>query len=93
VGILFSTSSTIADKGWVRLEDDKGMLAADNVIPVMTTEVADAYGAEFRDLVDAVSAAMSTEELTELNRRFDIDHEDAAAIATDWLTTEGLIGG
>jgi osmoprotectant transport system substrate-binding protein len=93
VGILFSTSSTIVAKGWVRLADDKVMLAADNVIPVMTTEVAEAYGSDFRDLVDAVSAAMSTDELTELNRRFDIDHEDAAVIATDWLTVEGLIGG
>jgi osmoprotectant transport system substrate-binding protein len=93
VAILFSTNGTIADKGWVLLEDDKVMLAADNVIPVTTAEVADAYGDELRELVDRVSAAMSTEELTELNRRFDIDHDDADAIAADWLTTEGLIGG
>jgi osmoprotectant transport system substrate-binding protein len=92
VAVLFSTSGVIADKGWVLLDDDQSMLAADNVVPVMTSEVADAYGDSLRDLVDRISAAISTDELTEMNRRFDIDREDAPAIATAWLTEEGFLG-
>ena len=37
----------IADRGWVVLEDTEGMLAADNIVPVFTDEVADAYGEDF----------------------------------------------
>ncbi len=92
VAILFSTGGVIADKGWVVLEDDQGLINADNVIPVTTDAVIEAYGTDFTAVVNEVSAALSTEELAELNRRYDIDKEDAAAIATDWLTAEGLIG-
>ena len=91
VAILFSTSGVIADKGWVVLEDDKGMINADNIIPVTTKAVVDAYGDDFVALVDNVSAAMTTSELAELNRRFDIDKEDAAAVATSWLQENGFL--
>ncbi|MFP3915281.1 MAG: ABC transporter substrate-binding protein [Actinomycetota bacterium] len=93
VAVLFSTSGIIADRGWVLLEDDQSMLAADNVVPVVTSELDEAYGEELSSLVNDVSAAMSTEDLTELNRRFDIEQEDADAIAADWLTENGLLDG
>lgn len=86
IGVIFSTNGIIADKGWVLLEDDQDMLAADNVTPVVTTEVAEAYGQDFADLVNEVSGALTTEDLTELNRRFDIDKEEASDIASDWIS-------
>jgi osmoprotectant transport system substrate-binding protein len=92
VAILFSTNGVIADRGWVVLDDDQGLINADNVVPVVTDEVAAAYGADMVALVDAVSAALSTEELTELNRQFDIDKVDADEVARTWLESEGLIG-
>jgi len=91
VAILFSTDGIIADKGWVVLDDDKGLINADNIIPITNDEVVEAYGEVFTALVNAISAALSTAELTELNRQFGIDKEDADAVATAWLTTEGLI--
>lgn len=91
VAILFSTDGIIADKGWVVLDDDKGLINADNIIPITNDEVVVAYGEVFTALVNAISAALSTAELTELNRQFGIDKEDADAVATAWLTTEGLI--
>jgi osmoprotectant transport system substrate-binding protein len=91
VAILFSTSGVIADEGWVVLDDDQGLINADAVVPVTTQEVVDAYGDAFVELVNSISAALTTEELTELNKRFDIDKEDADAIAADWLASEGLV--
>ena len=73
MALLFSTSGIIADKGWVLLEDDQAMLAADNVVPVLTDELVDAYGDDLTRLLDDISAELTTEELTELNRRFDVD--------------------
>lgn len=92
VAVLFSTDGVIADRGWVVLEDDLGLINADNIIPVTTTEVVDAYGDDFRDLVNEISAALTTEELTELNRRFGIDLEDAEVVAADWLDENGFGG-
>ena len=90
VGVLFSTSGRIADEEWVLLEDDMGMLAADNVTPVLSQELIDAYGQELQDLVDEISAAIDTDTLTELNKRFDIDREDADDIATSFIEEADL---
>ena len=81
----------IADKGWVVLEDDMGLINADNIIPVTTDAVVEAYGDDFVAAVNEVSAAMSTSELAELNRQFEIDKADAADVAREWLVAEGLI--
>ena len=93
VAILFSTDGVIADKGWVVLDDDQGLINADNVIPVTTQEVVDAYGDDFTGLVNEVSAALDTEELTELNRQFGIELRDATEVARDWLVAEGFVAG
>jgi len=90
IALLFSTSGIIADKGWVVLEDDQNMLAADNVIPVLTTELNDAYP-DLAGVANDVSAGLTTENLTELNKRFDVDAEDADAIATSFLEDNDLL--
>jgi osmoprotectant transport system substrate-binding protein len=90
IGVLFSTSARIADEGWVLLEDDQQMLAADNVVPVVKDELSDAYGDELSSVVDEVSAALTTEELTDLNKRYDVDKEDASDVAASWLEDNDL---
>jgi osmoprotectant transport system substrate-binding protein len=89
VAVLFSTSGVIADRGWVLLEDDQNMLAADNVVPVLTTELRDAYEDALTDVLNDISSKLTTADLTELNRRYDIDNEDADDIAADWLSDNG----
>ena len=91
VGVLFSTSGRIADEGWVLLEDDKGMLAADNVVPVLSDELVDAYGDDLLQLLDEISAAIDTETLAEMNARFEIDKDDADAIAEEFIADAGLV--
>ena len=90
IGVLFSTSGRIADEGWVLLEDDKDMLAADNVTPVISDELQTAYGDDLATLLNEISAAIDTDTLTELNKRFDIDKEDAGGIAEDFIADAGL---
>jgi osmoprotectant transport system substrate-binding protein len=91
VAILFSTDGTIADKNWVVLKDDRGLINADNIIPVTSKEAADAYGADFSGLVNRISAAMTTSELTELNRQVTIDLQDPSKVATDWPSSKGFV--
>ena len=91
IGIIFSTDGRIADREWVLLEDDQNMLAADNVVPVITAELSEAYGDDLADRLNEISSELTTEDLTELNRRYDVDREDAADIARDWLDEHGLL--
>lgn len=89
VAILFSTSALIADRGYVLLEDDQSLLAADNVVPVLTEALLEAYGDDIRSLLNEVSSKLTTADLTAMNKRFEIDNEDADEIAADWLATNG----
>jgi osmoprotectant transport system substrate-binding protein len=90
VGVLFSTDGRIASEGWVLLEDDQQMLAADNVFPTVSQEVVDAYGDDLTGLLDDISAELTTEDLIELNKRYDVDKDDAEDIAADWLADHGF---
>jgi osmoprotectant transport system substrate-binding protein len=91
VAVLFTTSGVIASKGWVLLEDDKKLQSADNVTPVLSNQIVTAYGKEMTDLVDAVSAKLTTEILTDLNRQTDIDQKDPDDVATSWLQSNNLV--
>lgn len=91
VALLFSTQGIIAQKGWVALEDDKGLNPAENLVPAIRTEVLDAYGGDLKDLLESVSAALTTADLTELNKRADLDQEDPAALAMEWLQDNGFL--
>ncbi|HEX6238934.1 MAG TPA: ABC transporter substrate-binding protein [Acidimicrobiales bacterium] len=85
IGVMLSTDGRLADEGFVLLEDDQQMLAADNIFPVLTQDLVDAYGDDLTDVLDGISADLTTEGVTELNRRYDVENEDAEDIAADWL--------
>ena len=90
VANLFTTDANIAEKGFVLLEDDKGIVGAENVLPVVRDEILEAHGEEFETFVNSISSKFTTEGLTELNKRVAIDKEDAEDIAAEWLSDNGL---
>lgn len=91
VAVLFTSDGVIAAKGFVLLEDDRHLQPADNIVPIVRAEIVDAYGAEFTDLVDDISARITTAELSRLNKRFSIDVEDADVLAQEWLEANGFL--
>lgn len=90
VALLFTSDGVIAAKGFVLLEDDQGLQPAENIVPVTTDEIIAAYGDEFVELLDSVSAKLTTAALSELNKRYGIDAEDAETLAREWLTDNGF---
>ena len=88
MAVIFSTDSSIAENGWVVLEDDKGLFAADVVVPVVTNALAE--NSELTTTVNETSKAITTEELTKLNKLFDVDKEDADTIAADFIEAQNL---
>jgi glycine betaine/choline ABC-type transport system substrate-binding protein len=91
VANLFSTSPVIADEGWVLLEDDQGMLAADNIVPVLTDELVEVYGERLTGILDAISAELDTAELTALNAQVDIDRADPEEAADAWVEDAAIV--
>ena len=87
VGLLFSTSSAIVANDFVVLEDDKGLQQAENITPIVRSEVLDDT---IEASLNAVSAALTTENITELNGRVEIDGEDPADVAADFIESEGI---
>lgn len=88
IALLFSTVGAIAANDWVVLEDDQGLQGSENIVPLVRSEAVDDNAAE---VLDRVSAELTTEDVTELNRRVDDDKEDPAAVARDYLEEKGLL--
>ncbi|MDQ4134174.1 MAG: ABC transporter substrate-binding protein, partial [Actinomycetota bacterium] len=84
---VLSTDGLARAKGFVILQDDKNLQNADNVIPIARVSAATP---EVVEVLNRVSAELSTEELAELNRKVDEDKEDADAVAQEWLEEHGL---
>jgi osmoprotectant transport system substrate-binding protein len=91
VALLFSTDAVIITRGFVLLEDDKNLQPAENIVPVVRNEIADRYGASFRDVVNDISKKITTAKLTDLNKQVQEDKKDPDAVAAEWLKKEGLI--
>jgi len=90
VALLFTSDGVIAAKGFVLLEDDKGLQPAENLTPVVRQEILDVYGDAFAGTLDAVSAKLTTADLSEMNKQIGIDGEDPETVAADWLAANGF---
>jgi osmoprotectant transport system substrate-binding protein len=93
VGMIDTTNPNLAkkDKDLVQLADDRRLQPADNVVPVVRREVVDAYGPPLVRLLNAVSAQLTTRELTRLNLQV-ADGQPAADAASGWLRAHTIIG-
>jgi osmoprotectant transport system substrate-binding protein len=92
VGMIDTTDPNLLKPGadLVQLADDKRLQPADNVVPVVRREIVDAYGPSLVRLVNAVSARLTTSDLTSLNRQV-ADGQPAAQVATAWLRAHTII--
>jgi osmoprotectant transport system substrate-binding protein len=90
VGAMFSTDGPLASGEYVVLEDNEGLFNADNIFVVTSEAVAEAYGDDFEAAIDAITSALTTEGLIQLNGRFSADNEDPVDIAADWLADNDL---
>lgn len=91
VALLFTTQGVIAEKGFVVLEDDRGIAGFQNIFPVARDEIVETYGDELVTLLNSLTAKLTTEDLTDLNKRADVDKDDPDDIAGSWLRDNGVI--
>jgi len=84
---LFTTDPSIADNGFVILDDPKSLFAAQNVVPLITKAKVNTV---ISDALNAVSAKLDTATLGELVKEVVVDKKDASVVAKEFLTKNGL---
>ncbi|MET7421573.1 Hsp70 family protein [Dactylosporangium sp. NPDC005555] len=77
----------VAGEGLVALTDDRHVLRADNIVPVMPA--GQVVAAIVRQL-DLVSATLDTRKLAGLNRRLEVDGAAPAEVAQEFAAANGL---
>ncbi|MFC9354583.1 ABC transporter substrate-binding protein [Arthrobacter sp. NPDC057013] len=86
VADLFSTDPALAANNLVALEDDKNLFLSENIVPVINAKKSTDT---VKEVLDKVSAALTTEDLIEMNGRT-AKFEDVGEIAKDWLKSKNL---
>jgi osmoprotectant transport system substrate-binding protein len=84
---VYSADPRINQLGLVTLSDPEGLFLASNLVPIASA----ALDQGAIDAINAVSLAMSADELVAMNVRSVEEELSAAEIAGDWLRSEGLI--
>ncbi|GAA0519393.1 glycine/betaine ABC transporter substrate-binding protein [Paractinoplanes deccanensis] len=88
VANIFSTDSAIATKKLVVLEDTKNLYLAENIIPLIRTE---ANNPTVSGALNAVSAKLTTDNLTQYLAKVQVDKQDTATVAKAFLSDNGLV--
>ena len=89
VADIYTTSPALTAENLVVLEDPENLIAAQNVIPLLNSDI---YSDELAAVLNEISAALSTEDLIELRTRVEGDEKaQASTAAQDWLEAEGLL--
>lgn len=87
VGLIFSSDGGVVANDFVVLQDDLQLQQVDNIVPAVLTTSATP---ELTEILDAVSAAMTTDDLIAMNKAVDIDRRKPAEVASEFLASKGL---
>ncbi|MFC9762191.1 glycine betaine ABC transporter substrate-binding protein [Rhodococcus jostii] len=89
-GEVFTTDGRIIALDLVLLDDDRQFFPKYNPAITMRKDFAEAHP-QVAEVMAPISAALTNEEITELNRRVDVEGEEPADVARDWLVQKGFV--
>jgi len=87
VADIYSADPAFQTEDIVALKDPENMILASNVVPLVSSDIAD----EVSKVIDAISAELSAEDLVAMNVQSTVDQKSSADIAEAWLKDKGLI--
>ncbi|WP_121253136.1 ABC transporter substrate-binding protein [Nocardioides ferulae] len=90
LGETSTTDGTLEAQGLVVLDDDQQVQPAQNLVPAVSTRFLEQHP-EVADVLNPLMAALTTDNLTELNSRISVDREKPEDVAADFLAEEGLL--
>jgi osmoprotectant transport system substrate-binding protein len=85
LGMLETTDGNLADRDLVQLADDRRLQPAENIAPMMRTEIAAAYGPRLVRVLNNLTDQLTTRDLSQMNQRVELEGAKPAAVAADWL--------
>ena len=89
VADIYTTSPALVAEDLVVLEDPEAMISAQNIVPLIADSVA---SDEIAEVLNAISAELTTEDLIALRDRVEGDEKASASTAAqEWLEEKGLI--
>jgi len=88
VSVGFATDARIKRFDLVVLEDDLMFFPAYHAAPVIRE---DKLNDELSELLNELSAKLDSDTMTSLNYLVDVEHEDIAEVARDWLVETGFL--
>ncbi|PRY52895.1 osmoprotectant transport system substrate-binding protein [Knoellia remsis] len=83
---IFTTDPSIAENGFVSLEDTEKLFGSQNIVPLVAKDRAE----ELAPALDPVSKALTTEKVAELLKQTVVDKKDAADVAQTFLKENNL---
>jgi osmoprotectant transport system substrate-binding protein len=89
VGMLLTSDPAISTNNFVLLEDDKHLQLADNIVPVVRKEIADANQG-VATVLNTVTSRLTQQELTNLNKAVTVDLKPVPDVARDWIAAQGF---
>ncbi len=92
LSIVFTTDAQLgASDEYTILEDDQGVLPAGNVVFMTKQETIDEAGPDYAETIEKVQSGLTVEVMQELDARVDIDKQQPAQVASDYLKEAGYI--
>lgn len=89
-GEVFTTDGRIDSLDLSVLEDDRGFFPAYNAAPVLSTATLDEYP-QLADVYDEISPALTDTEMRRLNLAVDVEGQEPADVAFDWMVEQGFV--
>ncbi|MBF6347687.1 MULTISPECIES: glycine betaine ABC transporter substrate-binding protein [Nocardia] len=89
-GMVYTTDGRVKNLNLVVLEDDRKFFLPYSGTAVVRSEIIERYP-PLRELLGTISERLTDDLMQDLNGRVDIDGEDPADVAYDWLKSEGLV--
>ena len=88
-----TTAPEIGVEGFRILEDDRGLHPAQNIAPIVSTDVLEAWGPSLRHTINELSALITTGDLVAWNVETDLEGRESRDVAREWLAMKGLVSG
>lgn len=84
---IFTTNPAIEENDFVVLKDPKNMFQAQNVVPLIAKSAATPT---VTDVLNAVSAKLTTKALTDMQETINKTKQDVSVVAKQWVSQSGL---
>ena len=88
---VFTTDGQLQGSKYVVLQDPKNVFGFQNVAPIVSQKVLTAQGPAFAQTVNAVTAKLTAEAMRKMNAAVDLDKQDPAKVAQQFLAANSLV--